>query len=298
MIKAGYVLAICVIAGLIVAWYVAGRLVAPVPAKIPLPETNLPIEPISFRSDSGQRIAGWHIEHAQAQAVVLLFHGIGSNRMAMFKRAEMLYQYGYSSVLIDFQAHGESSGQHITIGHLEKWDVLATLQFAKSRYGNRPIAVIGVSMGGAAALLAASLNIDAWHIDALVIESVYPSIQAAVKNRVKRYMGFLAWLPSQLLLAQLGPRLGVNLEDLQPIDSLPQITSPMLVISGEQDLYPTKQETLAMFEQANEPKQLWLVTQLAHQGVYDNYPHAYEKKVIGFLNLALAAKVKGKSYDY
>jgi len=164
-------------------------------------------------------------------------------------------------------------------GQLEKLDVKATLAFAKRHYGDSPIGVIGVSMGGAALLLASPLKVDA-----MVIESVYPDIEIAIHNRVKQHLGLLSWLPAELLLAQLKPRLGISFNDLRPIDSLKNVDSPILIISGKANIHTTKEETQQMFERAKEPKLLWLVEDLKHEDAQNKYPNDYEKKVIDFLN--------------
>jgi len=50
---------------------------------------------------------------------IVLMHGVRANRLSMVRRAEMLHRAGYSVLLFDFQAHGESPGSHITMGYLE-----------------------------------------------------------------------------------------------------------------------------------------------------------------------------------
>ncbi|MFO0940401.1 MAG: hypothetical protein U0930_06500 [Pirellulales bacterium] len=77
----------------------------------------------------------------------------------------------FSTVLIDLQAHGESSGEIITLGHLEKHDVVAAVEFAKLHHPNEKVAVIGYSLGRAAAKLAGPMQIDA-----LIVEAVYSNI--------------------------------------------------------------------------------------------------------------------------
>lgn len=276
--KIFYIAGCFIILGLVVSWNIAGRLVASVPVEIFKPQNNLPVDAIKLNSDSGSVISGWHLRHENSKGVVLLFHGIRANRLSMLKRAEMLFSHGYSSVLIDFQAHGQSSGEKITIGYLEKFDVKATIEFAKKHHAGEPVGVIGVSMGGAASLLASPLQVDA-----LVIESVYPDIESAIHNRVKKRLGFLSWLPSKLLLAQLEPRLDITFSDLRPIDALKNVDSPIFVISGSDDLHTTSEETKRMFAEAKEPKSLWVVSGLGHEDVHSNNPEEYEQKVLAFL---------------
>ncbi len=164
-------------------------------------------------------------------------------------------------------------------GYLEKHDVLATIDFAKKQHPNQPIGVIGMSLGGAATLLASPQNIDA-----LVIESVYSNIKTAVHNRVKARLGFLSWAPAQILLTQLKPRLGFSANKLSPIGKVSLLNSPLLVISGTADKHTTASETKQIFELAKQPKQLWLADGLAHQDIYKARPEAYKQKVLDFLN--------------
>jgi len=267
------------IIGLASSWYVAGRFVAPAPRSIIQPTIDLQLKDIEIRSESGSILAGWHVQSNKTKGVIVLLHGIRSSRMQMIDRAKLLYDQGYSSILIDFQAHGESPGEYITIGHLEKFDVKATIDFARSKHPNEPIAVIGVSLGGASAVLAAPLGIDA-----LILESVYTNISTAVHNRVAMRLGPFSWLPAELLLAQLKPRFGFSVGELSPINMIKYISCPVYIIAGEVDLHTTKEETRRLFNLANSPKKLWLVENFAHVDIYNASPEAYKKNIIIFLS--------------
>lgn len=129
----------------------ARALLAPVRGVVP-PAADLPFESISIPSESGSEIAGWIVPaHGQARGSVLLLHGIRSNRSGMVGRARFLRRAGYNCLLIDLQAHGESGGDRITLGRLESLDARSCFRFLRSRFPDVPAAVIGVSLGGAAA---------------------------------------------------------------------------------------------------------------------------------------------------
>ncbi len=269
----------CVLAlGLGVSWYVGGELVAPAPRNVGAPPTDLHGVAFTTPSDSGSVLAGWHTSPEQPIGVVVLAHGIRSSRLAMLGRARMLDELGLSTVMIDLQAHGESPGRTIGLGALEMHDVRSAVAFARDRHPGLPVGVIGVSLGGAAALLASPLGIDA-----LVLESVYPSIEEAVRNRVRAQIGPFAALPTALLLAQLKPRLGVDSASLRPIDRLPAIDCPVYIASGAEDFHTTATETRAMYEAAAEPKELWLVEGAAHVDLHRAAPQHYEERIGGFL---------------
>lgn len=280
---ASFVVILCV--GLTLSWIVAGRLVAPSPRLVGEPPTQLNAETITLASQSGSQIAGWYVPSREDRGVVVLLHGIRSSRLAMLDRAKMLKQQGFAIVMIDFQAHGESPGDHITIGYQERHDVRAAVEFARSRQPELPIGVIGISMGGAAALLSSPLDVDA-----VVLESVYPDIQDAVDNRVSRFLGPLSWLPSKLLLIQLEPRLGIKTSQLRPIDHIAKIGCPVLIMSGKDDEHTTTEESEAMYAAAQHPKRIWLVDDTGHEDLHSACSHAYEQELMDFFDRWLPAR--------
>lgn len=264
--------------GAVASWIVGGELIAPRPCVVGDPPPDLPAEAISLASKSGATIAGWSIPAADSKGVVVLVHGIRGSRLSMLERARLFYGAGYSIVMIDLQGHGESSGEQITIGYCERHDVRAAVDFAHHHFAGEPVAVVGVSLGGASALLASPLDIDA-----LVLESVYSDIVDAVHNRVAAQLGFFEALPAEILLMQLKPRLGISSSQLRPIDKLPDVGCPVFLISGTDDRYTTAEETREMYAVARPPKGLWMVDGAAHEDLYGVAPTEYKDNVLRFL---------------
>jgi uncharacterized protein len=134
----------------------------------------------------------------------------------MLSRALFLHSRGYSVLLIDFQAHGESPGRQITFGDRESRDVVAALQFLHRTSPIEKVGVIGVSLGAAALVLAD----DRPSVDAVVMESMYPTLQQALTDRLRLHVGALGPMLAPLLRLQLRPRLGVTADRLWPIDRM------------------------------------------------------------------------------
>lgn len=277
----GGLLAVAVFAG--TAWHVGSLVVAPAKRSVPIPPSDyLPIQLASLSSESTSSLAAWFIPRPDATATVVLLHPIRGNRLTMLSRAKLLYDAGYSIVLVDLHAHGESSGEHITFGHLERHDVGAAVEFARQKSPEHKIAIIGRSLGGASALLAFPLPIDA-----LVLESVYPTINEATRNRISRWLGPCSHVVAPCLLSQLHFRLGISSTDLRPIDNLAAARCPVLVLAGELDEHTTAAETSRMFDSAVEPKRLVMFPNAAHVDLLRANPELYTKSVLEFLASAL-----------
>jgi fermentation-respiration switch protein FrsA (DUF1100 family) len=205
-------------------------------------------------------------------------HGVRANRLSMLDRARFLSHADYSILLFDFQAHGESTGEHITFGYLESMDAQAAVSFLRSNAPDEKIGVIGVSLGGAAALLA-SPPLD---VNAMVLEMVYPTINQAISNRLTMRLGGWASSLTPLLSWQFKPRLRIDTEVLRPIDHIGKINSPKLLIVGAEDQHTTLDESSRMFEAASEPKELWVVNGAKHVDLYTLGKKEYEQHVLGF----------------
>src|SRR5262245_8964633 len=237
VIAAGMAALVVISAG---ALYATGwALSRPVPARSASPPPSLAASPIAFSSRSGSVVHGWLSRAPDAPASVLLLPGVRANRLSMVGRAKFLRRAGYTTLMIDFQATGESPGDAITFGWLERHDVIAAVEYLSARTAGRPVAIIGVSLGGAATLLAA----PPLSIQAAVLEAVYPSIDRAVANRLRMRMGPAGELAAPFLLAQLRPRLQVTESDLRPIDHIANLGCPVLVVGGKDDRHTTADDT-------------------------------------------------------
>jgi fermentation-respiration switch protein FrsA (DUF1100 family) len=256
----------------------------PVLAQIGEPPAVLNAEAVAFSSQSGSTIHGWLSRAPDARGSILLLPGVRSNRLSMIQRAEFLRQSGYSTLSIDFQATGESVGDAITFGWRERFDVLAAVQYLKLRMPGQPVGIIGLSLGGAATLLAT----PPLEVRAAVLESVYPSIDRAVVNRLRMRIGPLASMTAPLLLLQLRLRIGVAPAELRPVDHIAKLGCPVLVIGGTRDRHTTLADTEILFAAAREPKELWLIQDAAHVDYLQVAGDAYRSRILAFLKSAFA----------
>jgi uncharacterized protein len=238
---------------------------------------------VEFESGSGSKLRGWLIPGREGAGAVVLTHGFRGDRRQMLGRASFLSEAGYSVLLFDFQAHGESPGKQITIGYLESRDAQAAVEFMKKNCPGEKLGVIGLSMGAAAAVLAS----PALEVDAMVLEAVYPDIERATADRMEKYFGAWARGLGRLLIMQLPLRAGIEKEALRPIDRVGAIKAPKLFIAGAKDRHTKLDESRELFAAAAEPKEFWLVEEAAHVDVHQMLKEEYERRVLDFFEKRL-----------
>ena len=140
---------------------------------------------------------------------------------------------------------------------------------------------------------ALSLGPEPLPVDALVLESVYPTLRDGVANRLATRLGEPGRLLAPVLLWQLEARLGVSRRAFEPIRSIKNIDTPLLVVNGEHDRKTTAEEAQALFRAAPSPKELWIVPGATHDDVYAVAGPRYERRILAFLLEHLGQEGRG-----
>jgi pimeloyl-ACP methyl ester carboxylesterase len=261
-------------------------LASPSRAHIGAAPTDLHARTVTYASGSGSNIHAWFVPGRPGLGAVLLLHGVGANRTAMLGRARFLNALGFAVLAPDFQAHGESPGEHITFGAQESFDAAASMAFLHQVAPGERVGVIGVSMGGAAALLGPG-PIDA---NAFVLESVYPTIRQAVSDRLGTWFGpfgAVGRLFTPALIHWVGNDIGVTEGELQPIDRISRLHAPLLLLAGTEDPYTPLTEAESLYARAPAPKSWWAVSGAGHEDLHAYNPVEYERRVGSFLERTL-----------
>ncbi|MBW8847914.1 MAG: alpha/beta hydrolase [Burkholderiales bacterium] len=267
------------ITGTLIFSLVMGELLTrPARARI-APPAGLKPEALRIPYGDGQQVSGWFLPGRAGEGAVLLLHGVRGNRLQMLERARWLQREGMASLLIDLPAHGESSGERITFGRREALGVQAALGWLRGRLPGERLGAVGVSLGGASLLFADRQP----ELDALVLESVYPTITDAVQDRLTTRFGPAGAWAAPLLLVQIPLRLGFSADDLRPLDAIATVRAPLVVASGMEDRSTRWPETQQLFAAAPEPKALWPVPGAGHVDLHDFDTPSYRARLLPWL---------------
>lgn len=197
--------------------------------------------------------------------------------MRLFKSA------GYTTLAIDLILHKENTTSRVTFGYRESEAVRAALGWIRQRMPNAKVALVGLSLGAAAAVLGP----DVTKADAFVLEAMFADIVNATADRIELRLGpWGRWLAHPLILAG-SFWTGVSAVNLRPIDRIGRLAAPVLIIGGVQDPMTPIADTRALFERARSPKELWEVADAGHYDFERHAPAAYRQRVLGFLELHL-----------
>lgn len=230
------------------------------PLRIPVPHqppSDLePCEEITLRTTDGLELSGWFLPRPGARATVILCHGHQFNRLQMAGLPEVLAGLPLQYLLFDFRRAGRSGGHVSWIGAEEWRDVVAAVDWLEQdeRAAGKPMGVFGLSMGGAAAILAAAKDP---RIAAVATQGAYADLDSALRQRCRLILGFLypvLYAPTRLLGIK---RLGRDPASIAPSEAAARLAPrPLLLIHGAHDLFVAPRDVAVIHANAREPKEL------------------------------------------
>ncbi|MEO6210823.1 MAG: alpha/beta fold hydrolase [Gemmatimonadaceae bacterium] len=275
-----------IVAILVISWMLGSLLVRSTNSDVAA--SRAPAEDVTIVTADGLALAATFRPGVRTDApAVLLLHGSGASRDQTASNAEWLSQQGYATLAIDFRGHGRSPAASHSFGWYESTDVRAAFAWLKRRELNAPVAVIGISLGGAAALIGEDGPVPA---DAMVLQGVYSDIRHTIRNRMASMISRMpAILFEPLLSYQSRLRFGVWPSRLSPLDGLRRYRGPVLVIGGASDPFTPPEETRRMFGAAPGRKTLWLAPGADHEGISDLSTEAYRTQLLSFLRQSIGA---------
>lgn len=248
----------------------------------PVPHTDtpdkydIPFEEVWFKTENDKNLYGWWIPakvHAETAPTLILAHGLYRNLGRMLRYIENLHPLGYNLLTFDSRHHGSSDqddhaslykfGQDIT--NAVKY--LDTLDVDQSRIG-----VLGLSLGGAGSIYAASLDS---RIKAVVTVGAPAHPVDVMTRRFKDYHlpGFVVWYS----LRQIEKAIGVTYDTFAPETNIAKAQANFLVIHGEDDQVVLHSQGEKLLKAANDGQcELWSLAGFGHSNCH-HHPEFWDR---------------------
>lgn len=243
-----------------------------------------PYETAVITSNDGLKLYGHIImPFGEVKRTLVMVHGWRrgwDDTFGIF--APFLLENNTRLLIIEQRSQGESEGDHIGLGLLEKDDVIKWTQFAdRLGRGACPIYLFGISMGASAVLLASGEPLPS-NVCGIISDCGFTSPKDIAQYMIKKDFHLWPHPLISIINKKCAADLGIDMSAFSTLKALEKNKLPILFIHGKSDKFVPTSMTIMNYNACKAPKELFLVEDAAHCQSYFMAKHEYEELVLNF----------------
>lgn len=243
-----------------------------------------PHEDVYVRSEDGLRLHATWFPGEDCKKAVICFHGYTSQGMSDYIGLSDYYmKKGFGMLLVDERAHGDSEGEYIGFGCLDRRDALDWISWLIGRVGEDvQILLHGTSMGGATVLMTSGLELPL-QVKGIISDCGFTSAKE-VFTHVLHSMYHLPAFPMIQIASLVNRRkAGYGLNDCNAAREVRKAQVPILLIHGDKDTFVPSSMCEKIYENCASEKKMLIVKGAAHAESYYKDMEAYENALNEFI---------------
>lgn len=249
---------------------------------------NEKFEPIYIFSNDKTKLFGRYYHIRDNAPLFIEFHGYKGAAFRDFAGGDMLFKtFGHNTLLVDQRAHGSSGGKSICFGIKERHDCLAWAKYATERFGNIPIFLVGISMGGATVLMASNLELPS-NVKGIIADCPYSSPKEIICKVCKKDLR----LPPKLIypFIKIGAIIfgGFNPNKSSAVESVKSTKIPILLIHGKGDTFVPCEMSEKIYQSCTGEKYICTVDGAEHGMAFLYDMSKYEHTIKNFIDNQLS----------
>ncbi len=244
------------------------------------------LEHITVTSKDGLKLSGDYLENdPKSKRLVIAFHGYrskGLNEYSAF--AEFYSRIRCNMLIVDERGHGDSEGEYIGFGVLDRWDAVKWIEYAVKRFGSDcEIILHGISMGASTVLMASSLDLPK-NVKCIVADCAFTNAYDVFAHVLKAWYHMPKFPILNLAEIPLKKKAGYGYRDCSTLDSVSQTDIPVLFIHGGKDTFVPTWMSRENYKACVSPKELLIVDDASHGESYFMETERCEKAITELIN--------------
>jgi Prolyl oligopeptidase family. len=221
-------------------------------------------------------------EHENQHYWTILVHGYKSNNQSMMSYGKEYYQRGYNVLLPDNRAHGNSEGDYVGMGWLDKDDISCWIDWIVKKDKEAKVIVHGVSMGGATTMMLS--GDDNEHVIGYIEDCGYTSVWDIFASELDKRFSLPTFPVLDISNIVASIKAGYSFKEASSINQLKKNQKPMLFIHGGKDDFVPTSMVYKLYDNAACTKDIYIVKQAGHAESKNYNPKEYWKHVFEFID--------------
>lgn len=244
-----------------------------------------PHEDVYIQSEDGLKLHGTWFKREGSNKVLIGFHGYTGRGMKDLIGVSNYYlSRNYNVLLVDERAHGDSEGDYVGFGCLDRMDALKWMEYATKRLGEVcEIYLHGVSMGGATILMTNGLQLPK-QVKAMVSDCAFTSAWEVFAHVLKNMYHIP---PVPILKASdrmVKEKAGYSLTQCDAAKEVQKAKVPILFIHGNADTFVPCSMCYEVYNNCASDRDIMIVDGAGHAECFYKEQEKYEAKLDEFYN--------------
>lgn len=244
----------------------------------------------TIKSDDDLKLAGNYIEDQSNHLWAIMIHGYKGNSDGMMSYGAQYHKRGYNVLLPDNRAHGQSEGEYIGMGWLDKDDIENWIDWIVSRDSEAKIVVHGVSMGGATTMMLAGDNYH--NVVGYIEDCGYTSVWDIFKSELDKQFSLPTFPVLDMANIVANNKVGYDFSTASSVNQVKKSNKPILFIHGGKDDFVPTSMVYECYEACKAPKDLYVVDEAEHATSKNYDPEAYYNYVFNFIDNKILNKIQ------
>lgn len=237
---------------------------------------------VEILARDGEKLVGHWIPCETPQRIVVAMHGWRSSWFKDFGMiADFLHDNGCSILCAEQRGQGNSGGEYMGLGALERYDCLDWVNWVEERREGLPVYLAGVSMGATTVLMATELELPEC-VHGIIADCGFTSPHEISRHIVENNLHMSFGRRGEMADALCKKRNQVGTRSCSAVDALRENHIPVLFIHGADDSFVPVTMTYENYKACAGPKELLIVPGADHGMSYYVDPERYETAVRDF----------------
>lgn len=243
-------------------------------------------ETVEITSHDGLRLVAHWYPCENAKRIVIAMHGWRSTWDRDFGVvADFFHENDCSVLFVQQRAQGESDGEYIGFGMLERYDCFEWTKWADKKNEEKlPIYLIGVSMGATTVMMTSGFDLPE-SVHGIIADCGFTSPHDIWKHVAQNNLKIPFGIYSSVANDIFKRKISVGSRDYSCAMALKKSKVPVLFVHGTDDKFVPISMTFENYKACSSKKHLFVVPGADHGMSFHKDPEGYKKHLLEFWDL-------------
>lgn len=223
-----------------------------------------------------------YIKDEKSNDWAIILHGYRSSPDSVISIGRHFSEEGYNVLIPYMRATGESEGEYIGMGWLDKDDLQCWINKIIEQNNNANIVLHGSSMGAATVLMASGDDLPS-NVRAIIEDSGYTSVWAIFASEAKVRFGLPEFPVLNMFEIVANFRAKYDIKKASALEQVKKANIPILFIHGDSDDFVPEYMCEQLYNAANCKKEKLIIQGAGHTESRYKEPETYYNKIFEFL---------------